>query len=414
MRFFLRVVAVIVGVVTFHILGIEFLLFFVMAPSLKEFGIMLVTPLPLAALLVGAYIVITYRYVQPVLVFLKTVSQKDTPDRSLIDAAQAKCINLPYFLSALSFPAYIIGGVGGVWLASRALGGWPAYIMVYGALAGVIAGLLTIPMAEYFAAIAIRPTLKVIMKFSPDFESARAAGVWIPLRLKFVLIVVVMVVGVNGYATIISYSMINASVDNMTKMEEMIAPTAAASLTDVSSGTGDVRVKSSLYFRSRLGSMKLFFIGVMVVGLLLAVSVSFAAANTITRPLHIFGRVAERIKDGQYSETIHIITNDEFAELGASFNRMTATLLSQLQQNEELIVSIREAVVTLGPMARELVSIADQQASASVEQAAATEHAADTGREISEAARQIAAHATRIARGGRHNPAIDPGRATAS
>ncbi len=47
-RFFMRVVLVIVGVVTFHILGIEFLIFFVMAPTWSEFGIMLLYPLPLA------------------------------------------------------------------------------------------------------------------------------------------------------------------------------------------------------------------------------------------------------------------------------------------------------------------------------------------------------------------------------
>jgi methyl-accepting chemotaxis protein len=398
-KFSVRVVAVILTIVTFHILGIELLIFFVMAPSPREFAAMLLYPLPLAITLIITYIIITYYFLKPVLLLFQQIENAIAPDTALIRLAQDRCVNLSYFLSALSFPAYILGGTGGVWIIRQVYPHWPAHILIYGFLAGVIAGLLTIPMSEYGAAWAVRPALGMIMKNSPDFEKARSAGAGIPLRLKFVIILVVMVVGIAGFTAIISYSLVNTGIDNMKRIEALLPAESAALLADDSSGSADTRIRSSAYFKSRMGNLLLFFIGIILIGSLLSLAVAFAAADTITRPLGLFGEVAEKIKNGRFNETINIISNDEFAELGASFNRMTGTLLSHLQQNRKLIKSISDAVDTLNPMSQELVSIADQHASGSIQQAAATENAEEIGRKIADTARQIAENAADIARG---------------
>jgi methyl-accepting chemotaxis protein len=184
----------------------------------------------------------------------------------------------------------------------------------------------------------------------------------------------------------------------MRHIETMLPAESARQLADDSFGTADDRIKSSAYFQSRMGSMHLFFAGVMIVGTLLALLVSLAAAKTITWPLHLFETVAEKIQAGQYNEKIGIIANDEFAHLAGSINRMTDTLFSQMQQNRALIDSIREAVETLSPMSSQLVAIADQQAADSEQQEVAAEEAAAMGRTIANVARRIAENTARITR----------------
>ena len=396
--FLARLVTVILSVVTFHILGIEFLIFFVMTPSAHEFLAMLLYPLPLAIALITTYIVVTYRFIKPVLLLFKTVKDNQIPDTGLIRLAQDRCINLSYFLSALSFPAYILGGTGGVWIVRLVYPHWPAYILIYGFMAGVIAGLLTIPVSEYGTAWAIKPALGMIMKSSPHLESARSAGIRIPLRLKFVIIVVVMVVGIAGFTGVISYSLVNTGIDNMKKIESLLPAGDAVRLADHPQGSTDTRVRSSAYFKSRMGSLKLLYLGIIIIGSLLSLAVAFAAADTITRPLTLFGKVAERIKNGRYNETITIISNDEFAELGDAFNRMTESLLSHLRQNQALMKSISDAVNTLNPLSQELVLMADLHAAGSIQQAAATENAEGVGKKITETARQIAEKASQLTR----------------
>ncbi len=397
-QFFARIVVIILSVVTFHILGIEILVFFIMAPTWAECVTILTSPLPVAIPLVASYIIIAYYYVRPIRDFLAVLEKGTTPAPQLIRTAESRCINLPYFLSGLSFPAYILGGIFGVGMMVRALPHWPPQIMFFGFLGGIIAGLLTIPMAEHFTAWAIRPVLEIIMAGETGLEKSRTAGFRMPLRRKFVLIVVVMVVGITGYSAIISYNLIHSAIDNMSRIEELVPAAQARQLASNSLGSGDKRIKSAVYFQSRMRSITLFFIGFMIVATLLALSVSLAATNAITHPLNVFERVTEKIRNGVYDESINLITNDEFSQLGASFNRMTETLFAQLQQNQVLITGIRDAVQTLSPMSRNLVNFADQQAAGSVQQAAATEEAAATGRQIAEGARHIAENAARITR----------------
>ncbi|MEW6077785.1 MAG: methyl-accepting chemotaxis protein [Thermodesulfobacteriota bacterium] len=396
-KFMTRVLTVILAAVTFHILGIEFLIFFVMAPSVREFAAMLLYPLPLAVALIIAYIVITGYFLKPVLLLLRKIENGSSPEDGLLALAQDRCINLSYFLSGLSFPAYIIGGGGGVWIIRQIYPHWPPHIMVYGFLAGIIAGLLTIPMSQAGTDWAIQPAMET-MKDIPGFDLARSAGIGVPLRVKFVIIVVVMVIGITGYSAIIGYNRVTTVIDNMQQIEALLPVEAASLLTDKARGSEDTRIKSSAFFLSRMGSLKLLFIGIILIGSLLSLVVAYAAADAMTRPLKMFAGVAERIKNGRFNETIAIISNDEFAELGASFNRMTDTLLTHLKKNELLINSIGEAVDILNPLSQELVSIADQHALGSIQQAAATENAEESGRKIAETARQIAENAADVAR----------------
>ena len=397
-QFLSRVAIIIIGVGTFNILAMELLIICIMAPSLREILTILISPLPAAIPLLTGHILLSFYYLRPVRRFLTEMELGVEPAPELVKTAEDRIVNLAYTLAALSFPAYILGGIFGYGLMVLALPGWPAHVIVYGILSGIIAGLLTIPMSEHFSAWAVRPVLEIIMSRNDGRAPSRNAGRPMPLRRKFVLIIVVMVVAFSGYTVIISYGLYDSVLDNMQAIEAMLPAETAGQLAVDSFGTADTRVKSSAYFTSRMGSITVLFVGVMIVGTLLALLVSLGTSQAITWPLNMFKKVAEKIQAGQYNEKISIIANDEFVHLAASVNRMTDTLLSQLEQNRALIDSIREAVETLSPMSSQLVSIADQQADGSEQQEAAAKEAATMGRTIANVARRIAENTARITR----------------
>ena len=146
-QFLFRVAVIILGVVNFHILGIELLIIFITDPSLKEILVILIHPLPVAIPLIITYMVITFFYIRPIYNFLTETENGVVSSPELIKTATNRTINLAYFLAGLSFPAYILGGIFGVGLMVKALPDWPAKLMAYGGLAGILAVLLTLPIS---------------------------------------------------------------------------------------------------------------------------------------------------------------------------------------------------------------------------------------------------------------------------
>jgi len=395
LKFFGRLLSVILPVVSFHIMGIELLLYFVMAPTVDEFKLMLIHPLPLATSLVFAYCVIVYFYSRPIRLFLNADGRGEGLDESRLQPVQDRCINLSYFLAALSFPAYIIGGAGGVLIIGPRLG-WPQEIFFYGFLAGIIAGLLTIPMSVYASAWAVRPVLERTMALSPDFDAARTAGLKVSLRIKFVMIVIVMVVGITGYAVILGYSQTNAVLKNMEKMEQLLPSSDAAKLVDEIERTSDPRIRSSRYFRSRMGSLKIFFVGLMFVGTVLALIVSIAAAGETTRPLRILRNVAERVREGHYDEPIRFVANDELSELGAVLNRMMETIKGQMRDMESVVENLQGGVRRIDETVNTILEVSADQSSGATQQASVVQEAFSIAEQIVATAKQIAERAKMV------------------
>ncbi len=395
-RFLARVLLIILTIVSFHILGIEVLISFVMAPTLDEFKRMLVYPLPIAVPMVGLYCVVVYFYCKPVRDFLDSINNGRDTSRETVRAAQDRCISLAYFLAALSFPAYILGGSGGAYLVCLGLG-WPVWVCYYGLLGGVIAGLMTIPMSIYATGWAAGPTIELTLEHTQAYEAARTGGLRMSLQQKLVLVVFVMVVGITGYAALLGYSQTSAVLDNMEKMEKLLPNKIAGELKDVVFTSTDTSLKSSAYFRSRMGSLGTVFAGLLVVGSLLALVVGIATAREMTRPIRVLKEMADKISAGDYEYTAKMVSNDELAQLGGAFNRMTRELLAQLELSRSMVDSIRETVQVLAPISQDLVVVAEDQASRSVQQASAAEQAAAGSQETAMVAKQIAESAGTVA-----------------
>jgi methyl-accepting chemotaxis protein len=397
-KFKRRLFFIIISVVSFHILGIEALLYFVMDPSFDEFVWMLIYPLPLAVPLVAIYCLLTvYLFCRPIFKFIDAENNGDQIDEGLVKSALNRSVNLQYWLAAMSFPAYMIGGGGGAGIVAVLLG-WPSpiSIAVYGLLAGVIAGLLTTPTSIFASAWVTRPILRRGMEVSENQQAVSQAGTRLNLTGKFVLILFVMVTGISGYAILLGHSHTTSVLKNMEKMEKLVPLEQSEKFLDNPKSSSDTRIRSSKYFNSKMGSINIFFIGMIVVASIFTLIIGYTAALETTQPVRILKEAADKINEGDYRKPVTIISNDEFAELGTAFNMMTKGLVSELEKSQSMVSGINEAVKTLAPMSKELVTISNQQASSSLQQAAAAEQAVIASQETASVARQIAGNADEV------------------
>jgi diguanylate cyclase (GGDEF)-like protein len=88
---------------------------------------------------------------------------------------------------------------------------------------------------------------------------------------------------------------------------------------------GDVYVAVQLPLADAMASyarIRNILFAITGLSLLLAVIGSFWLAKTITRPVHHLAAAARRMREGVYTETVHVTSFDELGELAATFNTM--------------------------------------------------------------------------------------------
>ncbi len=387
-RFLGRLLGVILPIVFLQAIGFEILIYFVMSPTSDEFKIMLTYPLPPAITIIIIYFVIVGVYSRPISLFLETDEKGEGLDESLLRSVQDRCMNLAYFLAALSFPAYITGMVIGVLIVTPILG-WPRDTWIYGLLAGIIAGLLTTPMAIYASNLVVEPVLQRTIALTPDRDAARTAGWRLPLRNKFIMIVVVLVVGITGYTMIVGYSRTDAMLKNMEKMEQVLPPSVAAGLVHRIEYATDPGIRSSQYFKSRMGSIKIFYFTLMLIGSGLALVLAFAAARETTKPIRILQTVAEQVRRGHYDEPVRLVSNDELAELGGTFNQMKETIIGQMKAAESILDTLRHGIIRMDETINLVLSVSAEQSDGATRQASAVQETSSTVEEMAVTAREI-------------------------
>ncbi len=391
-RFLARVLGSIFLVGTFQIALMEVLYYYIMHAVPGEFKYMVIYPLPMAYCVIGSFCVVIYFYCKPILRFIDADNEGETPEEGEVLTTQDRLINLPYFIAVASFPAFIIGGV----LASLIINykmGWPLGKWPYGFLGGLFAGLLAIPKSIFMINWAVHPVLERTTRRLPFSEASRTAGVRIDLKTKIVVTTLALVLAISGYCVTLGYSQTDTILNNMSRMEKLLTAEASAGLVNEIEGAGDPNIRSSQYFNKRMGSLRTFFIGLILFGLVLSVLVSFAVAKQITRPVGQLQSVTQKVKRGEYGETVHMVGNDEIAILGSAFNRMTGEIMEYMNRSRSFLDSIREAAETLMPTSRGLVAIAEQQSSRSVQQASAAEESAGSSGEMAAVAKHIAENA---------------------
>ena len=143
--------------------------------------------------------------------------------------------------------------------------------------------------------------------------------------------------------------------------------------------------------------IKSYFLKANLVAVLIAIALAILMARDISTPIMNVSRMAMGIAKGNIETDVAVGGEDETGILSRAFNRMTGVVLTQLddelKKSRAMVDSIRNAVLILAPMSKEMVAIAGEQSTGSIEQAAAAEEAATTSHEIFTVSKQIAENA---------------------
>ena len=128
-------------------------------------------------------------------------------------------------------------------------------------------------------------------------------------------------------------------------------------------------------------------IGGMVLGTLIALILGIVLGLSIIQPVNQVVRVAQRISEGNLSETFAMGTarrgHDEISALADAFQGMAAKLT-------EVVLNVKTAAQEVAQRSRELNTVAEQMSEGASQQAAATEEVSASMQEIAANTRQTA------------------------
>jgi methyl-accepting chemotaxis protein len=129
---------------------------------------------------------------------------------------------------------------------------------------------------------------------------------------------------------------------------------------------------------------------VLVVAILLAILLSVAIHRSITYPLQDFARLIDRVGQGDLTQKVSLVREDEIGDLGKSLDAMVNRLNDVAGQTRLVAESLNTATA-------EILASTQQQAAATAEQAAAVQQANATMTEISQSGAQISERARQVA-----------------
>jgi methyl-accepting chemotaxis protein len=394
-KFSLRLLALIVVISGLGAVAIEVVFYQVMTPTWADLKLMALVPLPQSIAVTTAYLLAAFALAGRIIRFLLRINRGEAVPDAEVRAVQERCLNLPYYLGAMSVPAFFLGATL-IARSSLLSLGWPVIAVWYGALTGLICGLLALPLYIYQGYYVTAPVLELTLARYPGLGIARRAGFQITTRRKLIAVVSLLVAASAGYAALVGYSQTNAVLKNMERMEAELRAAAPAvkllSEQDVAHAT-DPGIRSTAYYRSRLGRLEIFYFSLLAVALLVSVLIANSAARGLTRPIRALMAAAEQVSRGDYERPVRLLSNDELADLAATMNRMMATIRDQIQASVDLIEDLRQGIMEMDQTSTTVLSISSEQAAGATEQASAVAETSTIAAEIVATARQISERA---------------------
>jgi len=119
----------------------------------------------------------------------------------------------------------------------------------------------------------------------------------------------------------------------------------------------DPRILNEIFLRAT----HQFLLVSLVLGLVLVTLLSFFIPREVMRSLTQMIAVTRRLAIGDYSERVHVTTNDEVGELGKAFNRMADSLQRIEAMRKELVANVAHELRTpLNTLRGELEALQDR------------------------------------------------------
>src|SRR3569833_468860 len=155
--------------------------------------------------------------------------------------------------------------------------------------------------------------------------------------------------------------------------------------------------------QTRYQLIRAFAIGGLIIGLLLAATVSIWLVRSITRPLHAAVKIAGGVAAGDLTQKIEVTSRDETGQLMQALHDMNASLIRIVSQVGSGTATISTASTQLAAGNQDLSSRAEQRASSLDEPASSMEELTSTVKQNADNARQanqLAVSASEVAEKG--------------
>jgi methyl-accepting chemotaxis protein len=347
--FLIKLVFIVFVVTLIGAASIQLLIYFVKRPSFEEALLIAKVPIVHEVLITMVYLVVAVLYVRPVLHFLDTADSGKWNEKQL-DRVRKRTSNTPYFLAVLSFFAFIAGSAIITWLSLPPLN-WPLSTLYYGVLGGVIAGLVALPVYSFFSNWLTAPVLLKTLEVSGEDLISRPAGIRVSIRSKLVLTVVTLVGASTAYVATVGYA---------------------------HSGEG-------------IGWQ--FFLVTWTVCVLLAAILATAASSQFQRPVEQLMKTAFRARQGDYGRGAMVISNDEFAEMGAAMDLMIKTITLQIDEIREMAGSLQSGIQQVTETFQRILDVSSELATGAAEQSSAVQESSSIANEIAISAKSISERA---------------------
>jgi methyl-accepting chemotaxis protein len=150
----------------------------------------------------------------------------------------------------------------------------------------------------------------------------------------------------------------------------------------------DLQIRDSKELQAAINHAVSLIWGALVVGIVLGVAIAFRLSNGIVAPLNAAVKVAERVADGDLSNTIRVSSEDEVGMMLRSLAKMQeslARLVSNVRQGSEGVATASSEIAQGN---NDLSARTEQQASALEETAASMEELGSTVKQNADSARQ--------------------------
>jgi methyl-accepting chemotaxis protein len=133
-----------------------------------------------------------------------------------------------------------------------------------------------------------------------------------------------------------------------------------------------------------------------LIALLICIAVAFLSAEDTGKPLASMVAQTERITEGDFTDELPVLSEDELGNLGKSFQQMSQSIRHQVKRSERLIKNIRDAIERLDSSTSGILGLANYQASGAIQQATAVQESITVSEEVVATAKQISESASSV------------------
>lgn len=344
-------------------------------PVLTEFGSSFATMFGtygviLAVLLIAGAIRLHIRF-RPMVRFMEMRERGEKPDHELFEATRILAIKYP-LIGSKSVAMFITIGsfflAGAMWLKWHRPWGEVLYALIV-----CLGAIIFVVTFNFFAVkIALRPVIEELFKEKPSVWEL-PPPIRISIRAKVFLaslcllaVMALLVLSMNTYFI----SMLEQHLGNTSFIAD---------------------------FRGTV--LKTTLVGLLIAGVI-GLIVGTLLSGDLGWPLKQITDAAEQISRNERQDVIPWMSEDESDTLAASLNRMTQGLLANLKgevlKAENLLVSLRETVITLARSADSISEVTTRQTGRAGEQTTDAQEVSSASIEISAAARRISTHAQAV------------------